>query len=63
VQNGADPSPHKVQNGNAIATFAHDRVVSGIQPAATQEEDKRLLREAARNVVTEMVRTPHQKSV
>jgi hypothetical protein len=44
-------------NGAAIATFAHDRVVPGIPPAATPEEDSRLLREVARNVVAEMVRT------
>jgi hypothetical protein len=63
VQNGGDPPQQSTQHGNVIATFAHDRVVTGIQPAATQEEDRRLLREVARNVVTEMVRTPQQKSV
>jgi hypothetical protein len=31
--------------------------VPGIPPAATPEEDSRLLREVARNVVAEMVRT------
>jgi hypothetical protein len=63
VQSGADPAQFSVQNGNAIATFAHDRIVSGVQPAATLEADSRLLREVARNVVAEMVRTPHQKAV
>jgi hypothetical protein len=38
-------------------TYAHDRVVPGIPPATTPEEDRRLLREVARNVVAEMVRT------
>jgi hypothetical protein len=56
MQDGLDP-PHPVMNGAAIATFAHDRVVPGIPPPATPEEDSRLLREVARNVVAEMVRT------
>jgi phenylpropionate dioxygenase-like ring-hydroxylating dioxygenase large terminal subunit len=63
VQNGGDPARFSTQNGNAIATFAHDRVVMGVQPATTLDEDRRLLREVARNVVAEMVRTPQQKSV
>jgi len=44
-------------NGKTIATFAHDRVVPDIPPAATPEEDKRLLREIARKVVTDAVRS------
>ena len=44
-----------LHNGKAIATYGHDRVVSGIPPAATPEEDRRLLREVARDVVTEMI--------
>ena len=42
-------------NGKAIPTFSHDRVVPGIPPAATTEEDKRLLREIARKVVSAAV--------
>jgi hypothetical protein len=57
VKDGADPAYPGKRNGEAIATFAHDRVVPGIPPAATPEEDSRLLREVARNVVAEMVRT------
>jgi hypothetical protein len=57
VQDGADPAHPGVVKGAAIATFAHDRVVPGIPPAGTPEEDSRLLREVARNVVAEMVRT------
>ena len=57
VQDGLDPPYPGVGNSAAIATFAHDRVVSGIPSAATPEEDSRLLREVARNVVAEMVRT------
>jgi len=55
VQSGDDARHNGAQNGKAIATFAHDRVVSGVPPAGTPEEDKRLLREAARGVVTEMI--------
>jgi nitrite reductase/ring-hydroxylating ferredoxin subunit len=57
VQDGVDPPHPGIVNGSAIATYAHDRVVAGIPPAATPEEDSRLLREVARNVVAEMVRT------
>jgi len=57
VQDGGDPAQFKIRNGEVISTFAHDRVVPGIAPAATPEEDRRLLREVARGVVTEMVRT------
>jgi hypothetical protein len=55
VQEGADPPHLRIGNGVAIATYAHDRVVPGIPPAATPEEDCRLLREVARNAVAEMV--------
>ena len=61
TQNGEDIRHGIERNGGIIATFAHDRVVAGISPAPTPEEDSRLLREVARNVVTEMVRTAHQK--
>jgi hypothetical protein len=57
VQDGGDPPHPGAVNGAAIATYAHDRVVPGIPPAAAPEEDSRLLREVARNVVAEMVRT------
>ena len=43
-------------NAKTIATYSHDRVVPGIPPAASGEEDKRLLREVARKVVTDAVR-------
>jgi nitrite reductase/ring-hydroxylating ferredoxin subunit len=56
TQKGDDPRHIAQQNGNAISTFAHDRVLAGIAPASTPEEDRRLLRKVARNVVTEMVR-------
>jgi nitrite reductase/ring-hydroxylating ferredoxin subunit len=55
TQNGADPRHNGPQNGEVIATFAHDRVVEGVPPAATPEENRRLLREVARNVVQETI--------
>jgi nitrite reductase/ring-hydroxylating ferredoxin subunit len=61
TQNGEDPRHGIERNGGIIATFAHDRVVAGIPPAPTPEADSRLLREVARNVVTDMVRTAHQR--
>jgi hypothetical protein len=62
VQDGADPENASNRNGTVIATFAHDRVVPGIVPAATPEKDCQLLREVARNVVGEMVRTARQEA-
>jgi len=52
TQNGTDLA---ARNGGAIKTFAHDRVVSGISPAATPQEDRQLLREIGRKVVTDAV--------
>jgi len=60
VQDGAGPghnSRNNQPNGKTIATFAHDRVVPGIPAAATPEEDQRLLREIARKVVSDAVRS------
>ncbi len=54
TQAGADPAPNG-GHGKVIATFAHDRVVSGIPPAATPEADRQLLREVARNVVIDAI--------
>jgi hypothetical protein len=58
TQDGTGPAHDRrnsPSNGEAIATFSHDRVVPGIPPAATPEEDRRLLREIARKVVTDAV--------
>jgi hypothetical protein len=46
-----------LHNGAAIPTYSHDRVVSGIAPAPTPEADRKLLREVARGVVRETVKT------
>jgi phenylpropionate dioxygenase-like ring-hydroxylating dioxygenase large terminal subunit len=55
TRDGVDPRGHTLHNGKVIPTYAHDRVVANIAPAATPEDDKRFLRQIARNVVTEMV--------
>ena len=56
VRNGEELAYPILKNGSALPTYSHDRVVSGIMPASTPEEDRRLLREVARNVVAQTVR-------
>jgi hypothetical protein len=46
-----------LRNGAAVPTYSHDRVVSGVVPAATPEADRQLLRKVARGVVKETVKT------
>jgi phenylpropionate dioxygenase-like ring-hydroxylating dioxygenase large terminal subunit len=55
VRNGEDLGYPILKNGAAVPTYSHDRVVSGIPAAPTPAEDKRLLREIARNVVAQTV--------
>jgi nitrite reductase/ring-hydroxylating ferredoxin subunit len=55
VESGTDPGHSGPRNGQVVRTYAHDRVVAGIPPAATPEEDNRLLREVARKVVRETI--------
>src|SRR5271166_6553942 len=60
AQDGTGPrynGRNSLPNGKTIPTFSHDRVVPGIPPAATPDEDRRLLREIARKVVTDAVRS------
>ena len=60
VQQGADPRHGPPQDGRIIPTYSQDRVVAGIPPAPTPEEDTRLLREIGRKVVEESQRlAPH----
>jgi phenylpropionate dioxygenase-like ring-hydroxylating dioxygenase large terminal subunit len=44
-----------LRNGGAIATYSLDQIVPGIAPAPTPEEDRKLMRGVARNVVREAV--------
>jgi hypothetical protein len=55
VQSGADPQYIGYQAGQVISTYSQDRVVAGIPPAPTPEEDRLLLREMARKVVEEAI--------
>jgi phenylpropionate dioxygenase-like ring-hydroxylating dioxygenase large terminal subunit len=45
-----------MQNGAAVPTYSHDRVIPGIAPAATPAADRQLLREVALSVVAETVK-------
>jgi hypothetical protein len=44
-----------LRDGEIIATYSQDRVVSGVAPAPTHEADRQLIREIARNSVSETV--------
>jgi nitrite reductase/ring-hydroxylating ferredoxin subunit len=57
VNNGENLDQRILQNGSAIPTYCHDRVILGIAPAPTPQEDRLLLREVARNVVAEAVKS------
>jgi phenylpropionate dioxygenase-like ring-hydroxylating dioxygenase large terminal subunit len=57
IRNGEDLEYPILRNGASVPTYSHDRVVSGIPPAPTPEEDKQLLREVARNVVAGTLRS------
>jgi phenylpropionate dioxygenase-like ring-hydroxylating dioxygenase large terminal subunit len=52
VRDGEGVDSPMLRNGAAVPTYSHDRVVSGVTPASTPEQDRRLLREIARGVVT-----------
>ena len=56
VQNGADPTPGMPQPGQVIPTYSQDRIVTGIAPAPTPEEDRLLLRQIGRQVVEDYQR-------
>jgi nitrite reductase/ring-hydroxylating ferredoxin subunit len=56
VRNGENLDYRILRNGPAIPTYCHDRVILGIAPAPTPEEDRRLLREHGRNVIEQSVR-------
>jgi len=57
VHTGEDLDYRILQDRSAIPTYCHDRVVAGITPAPTPKEDRLLLREVAREMVAETVRT------
>src|SRR5262249_4696215 len=51
VANGEALDHPTLADAAAIPTYSHDRMVPGIAPAATADEDRGLMREVARNVV------------
>jgi nitrite reductase/ring-hydroxylating ferredoxin subunit len=55
LRNGEDVGNPITNNGSVVATFGHDRVISGVALAPTPQEDRRLLRELARDVVEKTV--------
>jgi hypothetical protein len=57
VRKGEELQSPMLRNGSAVPTYSHDRVVSGVVPAATPEADRQLLRKVARGVVKETVKT------
>ena len=57
VHNGETLDYPILRNGAAIPTYSHDQMVPGHLPAPTEAEDRKLIREIARNVVVEAVRT------
>jgi phenylpropionate dioxygenase-like ring-hydroxylating dioxygenase large terminal subunit len=57
VRDGEDLDYRILRNGSAIPTYCHDQVVAGIAPAATPQEDRKLLRKVAYELVAETVRT------
>jgi phenylpropionate dioxygenase-like ring-hydroxylating dioxygenase large terminal subunit len=56
VCDGEEVDSPMLRNGAAVPTYSHDRVVSGVAPAATPEADRQLLREVARGVVAATVK-------
>jgi nitrite reductase/ring-hydroxylating ferredoxin subunit len=59
VQNGADLQHMDGQARQVITTCSQDRVIAGIPPAPTPEEDRQLLREMGRKVVEDCQRLAH----
>jgi phenylpropionate dioxygenase-like ring-hydroxylating dioxygenase large terminal subunit len=57
VKKGEALGSPMLKNGAPVPTYSHDRVVNGIPAAATPEADRKLLREVARGVVRETVKT------
>jgi nitrite reductase/ring-hydroxylating ferredoxin subunit len=56
VRNGEDLDYRILQNGPVIRTYCHDRVILGITPATTTQEDRQRLRQFGRSVVEDSVK-------
>jgi hypothetical protein len=57
VAAGEDLDYPILKDGAALPTYSHDRVIPGIAPAATPAADRALLRDVARTMVAESIRT------
>jgi len=57
VGKGEELASPMLHNGAAVPTYSHDRVVAGIAAPQTPEADRKKLREVARGVVRETVKT------
>jgi phenylpropionate dioxygenase-like ring-hydroxylating dioxygenase large terminal subunit len=57
VQRGEDPKGLCRDTGGTISTYGHDRVLR-VAPAATAEEDRDLLRQAAQRVIERTLQNP-----
>jgi hypothetical protein len=55
VKNG-EPLDYPILKENGVfPTYSHDRIVTGVAPAATPEADQKLLRQVAREVVSRSI--------
>jgi phenylpropionate dioxygenase-like ring-hydroxylating dioxygenase large terminal subunit len=59
TRDGKDLDYGILRNGGAITTYGHDQVVSGVAPAPTADDDSKLLRALARNLVGAAVAAVH----
>lgn len=57
VRNGETLDYPILRNGAALATYSHDQMVPGHPPAPTDAEDRKLIREVARNVMVDAIKT------
>jgi hypothetical protein len=57
VRDGEELGYRTMVGDGAVPTYSHDRVIPGIAPAVTPGADRALLRDVARGVVAETVRS------
>ncbi len=57
VRDGEELGYPILKNGAALPTYSHDRLVPGILPAETPDADRKLIREVARNVVADALKS------
>jgi hypothetical protein len=57
VKKGGSFDHPTLHNGAAVPTYSHDQMVPGFPPAATPDGDRKLIREVARGVVKQAVKS------